>query len=391
MSIQLPKPLLLTLGEALQMLTDLGANADEAKGALIRACGDGCISAQARCRSYFENDGLHGGGYNTQLHAFRDIPAGSDVDWEKSSFRAKRNRGGFHVFTDVKLRRDDLERWISPAIAPVPRTGARGGEDVAPAETMKDYWSLAETLAWVLWRDLSRVGRAGNAWAAAILMEARRAAADEAEMLDPSQALAEIRAWVRKEPFCYGYDDKARSRAAGPLPDAFRTDRRLDFDLEGDGHAVVDPVGGVVWWHIYFKPDEVMSRWPAIEDGQAIVESSESVEGAAVAVPEANGDYCSELLTHIEAAPSKSPDDEIGRRIQEVIAAALELGQKRPDMSKNTTYLAMHLCKRNGGKVAGYGEEAVRKIITGRYGKQMERGICGITSSDTSGVGKNTK
>jgi hypothetical protein len=110
-----PKPDLLTLSEAVDLLCEFGAAPDQAKEALRRACADGRIADQMRCRSWFGSNGLHGGGPGSHpSHAWNYAET---IDWTNSSMVCRNGRKE-HYFTDIKLRRDDIEAWIGTLPAP---------------------------------------------------------------------------------------------------------------------------------------------------------------------------------------------------------------------------------------------------------------------------------
>ena len=126
----LPEPDWLALPESLRRPTQaFGAEPSAVETALVAAFHDGKISTRGRCRTYFGDD-------TPRNLATYDWDRAHAV-WEANEFTTPSDPVGrkVHIFSDVVVHREDLEKWINGATPGSQRGPQEPAENPAPEET----------------------------------------------------------------------------------------------------------------------------------------------------------------------------------------------------------------------------------------------------------------
>ena len=129
----LPEPDWLALSESLRRATQaFDAEQSAVETALVAEFHDGKIHTRGRCLTYFGHDTLRDLGKYPWDRA--------DAAWEANEFTTPSDQVGrkVHIFSDVAVHREDLEKWINGA---APDSQHRSQE---PAETPVPEESKAE-------------------------------------------------------------------------------------------------------------------------------------------------------------------------------------------------------------------------------------------------------
>jgi hypothetical protein len=95
--------------------------------ALVAAFADGTMGSRGRCESYSGHDGLHG------IAAHVWTSAGFVPQWPVNRLGIPRDTG-WHIFTDVKVNRIELEKWL--ADSPV-----RADSRMETSRVISDDWT----------------------------------------------------------------------------------------------------------------------------------------------------------------------------------------------------------------------------------------------------------
>ncbi len=126
---KLPEPDWITLSESAgRAARAFSAEQSAVETALVAAFHDGKIRTRGRCRSYFKHDTL------LDLAAHTWDRAG--VVWQGNEFAIPRGQLGreIHIFEDVVVHREDLEKWINGAMPDSRRGSQEAAENLSSVD-----------------------------------------------------------------------------------------------------------------------------------------------------------------------------------------------------------------------------------------------------------------